>query len=206
MSVGLLAKKIGMTRIFDNDRKDIPVTILECGPCYVSAIRTVDKNGYNAVQLAYLPTREKLLTKPERNHLKKAGLPPFKVLKEIRNYDLDVQLGQKIDVSIFKVGDKIKITGISKGKGFQGVVKRHGFGGGRMSHGSKFHRAPGSLGSSTFPAEVVKGKRMPGRMGGRTVTIRNLEIIEIDIPNNLIFIKGSVPGPKQSILKIEVLK
>lgn len=206
MANGLLARKIGMTRIFDEERNEVPVTVLECGPCYVAEVRTKDKHGYDAVQLAFVPTREKLLTKAELFHLKKFGLGPFKVLREFRNFTVQVQPGQELKVNdIFKKGDIVKVQGISKGKGFQGVMKRHGFGGGRMSHGSKFHRAPGSLGSSTFPAEVVKGKRMPGRAGGKTVTVRNLKVVEIDEENNLIFIKGAVPGPRKSILKVEVL-
>ncbi|MCS7204671.1 MAG: 50S ribosomal protein L3 [Leptospiraceae bacterium] len=206
MPKGLIAKKIGMTRIFDEDRNEVPVTILECGPCYVAEIRTKEKHGYDAIQLAFQPTREKLLTRAELFHLKKYGLGPFKVIKEFRDFGLEVQPGQEIKVDIFSKGEVVKVQGISKGKGFQGVMKRHGFGGGRMSHGSKFHRAPGSLGSSTFPAEVVKGKRMPGRAGGKAVTIRNLKIIDVDPENNLLIIKGSVPGPRKSILKVEAQK
>ncbi|MFN3603992.1 MAG: 50S ribosomal protein L3 [Leptonema sp. (in: bacteria)] len=206
MPRGLFGIKLGMTRIFDSNRNVCPVTVIECRPCYVSSIRTIEKNGYNAVQLAFLSTKEKALTKPELGHLKKSGLSPFKKLKEIRDLEGEYQLGNQIDISIFNKGDIVKVTAKSKGKGFQGVVKRHGFGGGRMSHGSKFHRAPGSIGSSTFPSEVVKGKKMPGRMGGKTVTVRNLEIVELDKENHLIFLKGSVPGPTKSIVKIEVVK
>jgi large subunit ribosomal protein L3 len=206
MAKGLIGRKIGMTRIFDENKNETPVTVIECGPCYVAEIKTEEKHGYNAVQLAFLPTKEKHLTKAEINHLKKNGLGPFKVLKEFRDFGEELKPAQELNVSIFQKGQLVKVQGISKGKGFQGVMKRHGFGGGRASHGSKFHRAPGSVGSSTFPSEVVKGKRMPGRMGGKTVTIRNLEIIEVDPENNLLFIKGSVPGPRKSILKIEVIK
>lgn len=205
MGCGMYGVKLGMTRIFDDEKKEIPVTVVQCSPCYVSELRTIDKHGYNSLQLAFIPTREKLLTKPQLNHLKKAGLTPFKYVKEIRNFEGNFSIGNKIDVSIFKKGDVVKVSGISKGKGFQGVVKRHGFGGGRMSHGSKFHRAPGSIGASTFPSEVVKGKRMPGRAGGKKVTIKNLQIIDIDSEHNLLFIKGSIPGPNQSIVKIEVI-
>ncbi len=206
MAKGLIGKKIGMTRIFDENKKETPVTIIECGPCYVSEIRTKEKHGYDAVQLAFFKTKEKSLTKPELFHLKKNGLEPHKILKEFRNFGENLKIAQEIKVDIFEAGQIVKVQGISKGKGFQGVMKRHGFGGGRSSHGSKFHRAPGSLGASTFPSEVVKGKRMPGRMGGETITIRNLKIVEIDKENNLIFVKGSVPGPRNSILKIEVIK
>ncbi len=206
MARGLLGRKIGMTRIFDENKKEVPVTIIECGPCYVAEIRNKEKHGYDAVQLAFLPTREKLLTKAELNHLKKYNLPPFKILREFRDFDIPVQSSQKIDVSIFEKGQLVKVQGISKGKGFQGVMKRHGFGGGRSSHGSKFHRAPGSLGSSTFPSEVVKGKRMPGRAGGKTVTVRNLKIMEVDVENNLLFVSGAIPGPKKSIVKVEVIQ
>jgi large subunit ribosomal protein L3 len=206
MAKGLIGIKVGMTRIFDENKNETPVTIIECGPCYVSEIRTKEKHGYDAVQLAFVKSKEKHLTKPELNHLKKNNLPPLKVLNEFRDFGQELQIAQEVNVSIFQKGQIVKVQGKNKGKGFQGSIKRHGFGGGRMTHGSKFHRAPGSLGASTFPSEVVKGKRMPGRMGAETITIRNLEIIDIDEENNLLFIKGSVPGPKKSILKIEVLK
>ncbi len=205
MSRGLYGIKLGMTRLFDESKREIPVTIVECPPAYVSEIRTVEKNGYNAIQLAFQPTKEKLLTKPQLNHLKKAGLGPFKYVREIRNMEGEFTLGAEVNVSIFKKGEIVRVTGISKGKGFQGVIKRHGFRGGRASHGSKFHRAPGSIGSSTFPSEVVKGKRMPGHAGAKTTTIRNLQIVEIDPDNHLVFIKGAIPGPNRSIVKIEVI-
>ncbi len=206
MALGLIARKIGMTRLFDKDKNMYTVTILECGPCYVSQLKTQGKDGYSAVQLAFHPAKEKHLTKAEIMHLKKNGLQPFKILKEFRDFNLDVTIGQELKVNIFKPGNIVKIQGITKGKGFQGVMKRHGFGGGRSTHGSKFHRAPGSLGASTFPAEVVKGKRMPGRDGGEKVTIKNLKIIDIDLNKNLIYVSGSVPGPRMSILKVEVIK
>jgi large subunit ribosomal protein L3 len=206
MSKGMLAEKLGMTRVFDENGKQVPVTILSCGPCYVAAVKTSEKDGYSAVQLAFKETREKLLTKAERNHLKKSGLPAFRHLAEYRDFSDNVQPGQKLTVSMFEVGEMVKVVGRSKGKGFQGVVKRHGFGGGRMTHGSKFHRAPGSMGPGTDPGKVIKGKRLPGQTGARQVTVRNLKIVGIDEANNLLYVKGAVPGPRKAVLSIEVLK
>lgn len=206
MAKGMMAQKLGMTRVFDENGKQVPVTVLVCGPCYVSDVRTVEKHGYNSVQLAFSESREKLLSKGELNHLKKSGLGPMKHLKEYRDFPGEVQPGQQLTVSIFEKGETVKAVGRGKGKGFQGVVKRYGFGGGRMTHGSKFHRAPGSMGPGTDPGKVIKGKRLPGRTGGKAVTVRNLTVVDKDEANNLLFVSGAVPGPRKSILSIEVVK
>lgn len=206
MSKGMLAQKLGMTRVFDENGKQVPVTVLSCGPCYVAAVKTADKDGYSAVQIAFGETREKLLSKAELNHLKKSGLGAFKHLKEYRDFSGEVQPGQQLSVSIFQAGEIVKVVGQSKGKGFQGVVKRHGFGGGRMTHGSKFHRAPGSMGPGTDPGKVIKGKKLPGQTGAKQITVRNLKIVGIDEENQLLFVNGAVPGPRKSVLSVEVLK
>lgn len=206
MSKGMLAQKIGMTRVFDENGKQVPVTVLNCGPCYVSAVKTVERDGYSAVQIAFGQTRDKLLSKAERNHLAKSSLGSFKHLKEYRDFGLDVNPGQELTAGIFSVGDTVKVVGNSKGKGFQGVMKRHGFGGGRATHGSKFHRAPGSLGPGTTPGEVIKGKALPGHTGNRRITVKNLSIVGVDEANRLIYVKGAIPGARKSVVSVEVQK
>lgn len=202
--IGLLGKKTGMTRIFDENGNVIPVTIVEAGPCFVTQIKTKDKDGYDAVQLGFDERRLRSTNKPLIGHFNKAGVSPKKFLAEFRDFDLkDLQLGQKISVEIFNEGDKITVQGISKGKGFQGVVKRHGFGGGPVSHGQSDRlRAPGSIGASSFPSRVFKGQRMAGRMGGDKVSVRNLKIVKIDKDQNLIFIKGAIPGHINGYVKL----
>lgn len=202
--IGLLGKKTGMTRIFDDNGNVIPVTIVEAGPCYVTQIKTKEKDGYSAVQLGFDEKKPKNVSKPLLGHFNKANVTPKRVLSEFRDYDLkEIKLGQEITVDIFSVGDKISVQGISKGKGFQGVVKRHGFGGGSVTHGQSDRlRAPGSIGASSFPSRVFKGQRMAGRMGGAKVTIRNLQVVKIDKEQNLIFIKGAIPGHVNSYVKL----
>lgn len=202
--IGLLGKKTGMTRIFDDNGNVIPVTIVEAGPCYVTQIKTKEKDGYSAVQLGFDEKKPKNVSKPLLGHFNKANVTPKRVLSEFRDYDLkEIKLGQEITVDIFSVGDKISVQGISKGKGFQGVVKRHGFGGGSVTHGQSDRlRAPGSIGASSFPSRVFKGQRMAGRMGGAKVTIRNLQVVKIDKEQNLIFIKGAIPGHINSYVKL----
>lgn len=202
--IGLLGKKTGMTRIFDDNGNVIPVTIVEAGPCYVTQIKTKEKDGYSAVQLGFDEKKPKNVSKPLLGHFNKANVTPKRVLSEFRDYDLkEIKLGQEITVDIFSVGDKISVQGISKGKGFQGVVKRHGFGGGPVTHGQSDRlRAPGSIGASSFPSRVFKGQRMAGRMGGAKVTIRNLQVVKIDKEQNLIFIKGAIPGHINSYVKL----
>lgn len=202
--IGLLGKKTGMTRIFDDNGNVIPVTIVEAGPCYVTQIKTKEKDGYSAVQLGFDEKKPKNVSKPLLGHFNKANVTPKRVLSEFCNYDLkEIKLGQEITVDIFSVGDKISVQGISKGKGFQGVVKRHGFGGGSVTHGQSDRlRAPGSIGASSYPSRVFKGQRMAGRMGGAKVTIRNLQVVKIDKEQNLIFIKGAIPGHINSYVKL----
>src|ERR671937_2315079 len=192
----ILAKKLGMTQLFLDDGRVERVTVLEAGPCPVTGIRTRDRDGYEAVQLAFGPVKEKHITKAELGHLKKADAPPLKHLVEFRDEVGELTMGETVKVDVFSEGDRVKVSGVSKGKGFQGTVKRHGFGRGPVSHGSHNVRAPGSIGASADPARVFKGMRMPGRMGGKRVTQRRLEVVEIDAERNLLLVKGSVPGPK----------
>jgi len=193
----LIGKKLGMTRLFDETGKNVVVTIVEAGPCYVTEIKSKEEHGYDAVQLGFSEKREKVTTKPLRGHFKRAGVKPQGILKEFRTFDSDATftLGDEIKVDIFSVGDTVTVTGISKGKGFAGGVKRHGFGGGPKSHGqSDRHRAPGSIGQSSYPSRVYKGIKMAGRMGGKAVTVRNLQVVKVDNERNLLFVKGAIPG------------
>jgi len=203
MAKGIIARKMGMTQVFDENGKIIPVTILRAGPCTVTALRKEDKEKYSATQLGFEEVREKLLTKPELGHLKKSNLPPFRILREFRDTGLELEVGQEVKADIFAAGDTVKVSGISKGKGFQGVIKRHGFHGGRATHGSHFHRAPGSLGATSTPSRVFKGKKLPGHAGSRAVTVRNLKIVRVDAEKNIILVNGPVPGPRTSLIKIE---
>ncbi len=203
--IGIIGRKLGMTRIFGERGRVIPVTVIEAGPCYVTQVKSEETDGYNAVQLGFDETKEKRVTKPVLGHLKKAGVKPLRVLREFRDFELDdeVQLGQEIRVDIFKEGDKVSVTGYTKGRGFAGVVKRHGFGGGPKTHGqSDRWRAPGSIGQSSFPSRVLKGLRMAGRMGNTRVTVKNLEVVKVDPENNLLVIKGAVPGAIKGIVTI----
>lgn len=206
MARGIIAKKIGMTQLFNEAGKLIPVTVLQAGPCTVTQIKTEESDSYVAVQLGFGVIRDSILNKPEMGHLKKNNLQAFKVLKEFRNTGLELEVGQQVTAEIFEAGEKVKITGTSKGKGFQGVMKRYGFGGGRRTHGSKFHRAPGGIGAATYPGRVFKGKKLAGQTGNKTRTITNLKIFKVDVANNLIMVQGAVPGPRTSILKIEAMK
>lgn len=204
--IGLLGKKLGMTRIFSETGQDIPVTVLEVGPCVVTAVRTADEHGYNAVQLAFESVPERKLNKPRLGVFKKLGLQPFRYLREFRS-DVDpsemFKVGDAIKADFFKVGDRVHVTGVSKGKGFQGVVKRHGFGGGPKTHGQSDRlRAPGSLGQSSFPSRVFKGLRMAGRMGNERVTVRNLRVVKVDVENNIVMVRGAVPGGKNGLIRI----
>lgn len=202
--IGLLGKKTGMTRIFDENGNVIPVTIVEAGPCLVTQIKTKDNDGYDAIQLGFDEKKLKSTIKPLIGHFKKSGVTPKRFLAEFRDFDLkDLKLGQQLSVDIFSEGDKITVQGISKGKGFQGVVKRHGFGGGSVTHGQSDRlRAPGSIGASSYPSRVFKGQRMAGRMGAAKVSVRNLKIVKIDKDQNLIFIKGAIPGHINGYVKL----
>ena len=203
MRKGILGRKIGMTQVFAKNGKLTPVTVIAVEPNYVSQIKTVETDGYNAIQLAAFDKREKLSNKPEQGHLKKANISPKRFLKEIRNVDVSAyELGGEVKADIFAVGEMVDVSGVSKGKGFQGVIKRHGQSRGPMGHGSQYHRGVGSLGT-LLPMHVLKGKKLPGHMGHKLVTVQNLEIVEIDLDKNIILVKGNVPGPKKSLVIIK---
>jgi large subunit ribosomal protein L3 len=198
----ILAKKLGMTQLFDEDGTVARVTVLEAGPCPVTAVRTSDADGYDAVQLAFGAAKEKNLSKAERGHLAKADAGNLRHLVEFRNEGSGAQLGDVLKVDQFEVGDVLKVAGVSKGKGFQGTVKRHNFSRGPVSHGSHNVRAPGSIGASAWPARVMKGIRGPGQMGNKRITQRGLEVVRIDADRNLLLVKGSVPGPKNGLVEV----
>ena len=203
MKKAILGKKIGMTQIFDEKGKVIPVTAIEVGPCTVVQIKTVDNDGYQAVKLGFGEVKESKLTKPKKGEFKKASLTPKKHLREFRLEEISYNVGDEIKADIFTAGENVDITGTSKGKGFQGVIKRHGQSRGPMGHGSMYHRRPGSMGSTSTPGRVFKGKKLPGHMGHVTVTIQNLDVVKVDMDKNVILVKGSVPGAKGAILKIK---
>lgn len=204
MKKAILAKKIGMTQIFAEDGVLTPVTVLEAGPCVVTQVKTLENDGYEAVQVGFGEIREKLVNKPEAGHFKKAGVEVKRELKEFRLENAsEYEVGAEIKADIFAAGDKIDATAISKGKGFQGAIKRHGQSRGPMKHGSKFHRHAGSNGSASDPSKVFKGKKMPGQMGHVKVTVQNLEVVRVDVENNVILVKGSVPGPKKSVVVLK---
>ena len=202
MKKAILGKKLGMTQIFDKQGKAIPVTVVEAGPCTVVQIKTVDSDGYQAVQLGFGEVKEKKLIKPMKGHFTKSAVSPKKHLREIRLEEISYNVGDEIKADIFTEGESVDVTGTSKGKGFQGVIKRHGQSRGPMGHGSMYHRRPGSMGSTSTPGRVYKGKNLPGHMGHETVTVQNLEIVKVDLDKNVLLIKGSVPGNKGAILKI----
>ena len=201
---GLLGTKIGMTSVFSADGKNVPCTVIEVGPCVVTQVKTLEKDGYEALQLGYQEKKAKHTTKPEAGHFKKAGVKPQRHLAEFKNFEDEYKLGDTITVDFFNDATFVDVIGTSKGKGFQGVVKRHGFGGvGDKTHGQDDrYRAPGSIGACSYPAKVFKGMRMAGQMGNERVTVQNLQIIKIIPENNLLVVKGSVPGCKGSILSI----
>ncbi len=200
----ILGKKIGMTQVFGENGELIPVSVVEAGPLVIVQKKTIEKDGYNAIQVGFLDMKEKKANKPLKGHFGKAEVALKEKLREIKvENPEEFEIGQEIKVDIFEVGDKIDITGTSKGKGTQGVIKRHGFARGRETHGSRFHRAPGGMGASAYPGKVFKGHRMAGRMGNEKVTVQNLEIIKLDVENNLILIKGAIPGPKKGFVTIK---
>ena len=193
-----------MTQIFNEDGVLTPVTVLQAGPCVVTQVKTVENDGYNAVQVGYGDIREKLVNKPRKGHFAKAGVANKRFLKEFRfDNAQEYTVGQEIKADIFVAGDKIDATAKSKGKGFQGAIKRHGLSRGPMAHGSKYHRHAGSNGAASDPSKVFKGKKIPGHMGAVKVTIQNLEVVKIDVENNLILVKGAVPGPKKSVVMLK---
>ncbi len=202
---GILGKKIGMTSIFDDNGQMIPCTIIEAGPCYVTQVKTKDRDGYDAVQLGFDEIKERLVNRPMKGHFKKVGVKPLRLLSEFRNFNgTQYELGQELRVDVFHHGDVVDVTGRSKGRGFQGVVKRHHFGGvGMTTHGQSDRvRAPGSIGASSYPSRVMKGRRMAGRMGGDRVTVKNLMVLKVIAESNILIVKGSVPGAINSYLEI----
>ena len=198
----ILAKKLGMTQLFLEDGRVERVTVLEAGPCPVTGIRTIERDGYEAVQLAFGAVKEKHLSKAELGHLKKADAPPMKHVVEFRDQAGELVVGETVTADAFEPGDKVKVSGVSKGKGFQGTVKRHNFGRGPKSHGSHNIRKPGSVGASATPSRVFKGIRMAGRMGGKRTTQVGLVVHDVDAERNLLLVKGAVPGPKNSLVEI----
>ena len=204
MKKAMLATKVGMTQIFNDEGVLTPVTVLQAGPCVVTQVKTVENDGYKAVQVGFVDKREKLVNKPQKGHFDKAGVSYKRYVREFRLENAEeYSVKDEIKADIFAAGDKIDATAISKGKGFQGAIKRLGQSRGPMAHGSKFHRHQGSNGSATTPGRVFKGKGMPGHMGHEQVTIQNLEIVKVDAENNLILVKGAVPGPKKALVTIK---
>ena len=200
---GILGRKMGMTQVFAKNGKLVPVTVIEVEPNIISQIKTVEKDGYNAIQLATVEKKESRSNKPEIGHLKKANTTPKRFLRELRGVDVsNYSLGQEIKADVFSEGEMVDVTGTSKGKGFQGVIKRWNQSRGPMGHGSQYHRGVGSLGTM-LPMRVLPGKKMPGHMGGEQVTVQNLEVIQVDLENNCLLIKGNVPGPKKSLVLIK---
>lgn len=204
MMKNILGRKIGMTQIFLENGDVVPVTVIEAGPVYVVQKKTKEKEGYNAIQVAFGDVKERRVIKPIKGHFDKANVAYKKYLREFKVENPDeFEIGQEIKADVFSVGDKVDVTGTSKGKGTQGVIKRHGFGRGRESHGSKFHRMPGGMSAGTYPGRVFKGHRMMGRMGNEKVTVQNLQVVRVDADKNLLLIKGAVPGPKKGLVVIK---
>ena len=203
MKKAIIGKKIGMTQIFDENGKVVPVTVVEAGPCVVVQKKTIEKDGYEAIQVGFGEIREKLVNKPRKGHFAKAGVSLRRTLKEFRMEDVaNYNVGDEIKVDTFEIGDKVDVSGVSKGKGFQGTIKRWNASRGPMSHGSKFHRAPGSMGAASDPSRTFKNKRMPGHMGAKNTTVLNLEVVKIMPEKNIILIKGGIPGPNKGTVVI----
>ena len=204
MKKGILATKVGMTQIFNEAGELVPVTVLQAGPCAVTQVKTVDNDGYDAVQVGFVDKRNKLVNKPQKGHFEKAGVSYKRYVREFRFENAaEYKLADEIKADIFAEGDRVDVTAISKGKGFQGAIKRHGQSRGPMAHGSKYHRHAGSNGSCSDPSRVFKGKRMPGHMGSVQVTVQNLDVVRVDVENNVILVKGAVPGPKKSLVTLK---
>jgi large subunit ribosomal protein L3 len=205
MLTGIIGKKLGMTQVFGADGTVSPATIVKAGPCVVVQSKTAQKDGYEAVQVGFVDERPSRENKPQQGHYKKAGVPPTRIRREVKlaKGDEPMKAGDQVLVTgLFADGDRVDVIGTSRGKGFQGVMKRHNFGGGAATHGSMFHRAPGSIGASSFPSRVVRGMRAPGRMGGDRVTVRNLKVVQIDAENNLLVLRGAIPGAPGSIIVV----
>ena len=204
MKKAILATKVGMTQIFNENGALVPVTVLQAGPCVVTQVKTEENDGYKAVQVGFVDKREKLVSKPVKGHFDKAGVAYKRFVREFRLDNAEeYSVKDEIKADIFAAGDKIDATAVSKGKGFQGAIKRHGQSRGPMAHGSKYHRHAGSNGACSDPSKVFKGKKMPGHMGSKRVTVQNLEVVKVDAENNLIQVKGAVPGPKKSLVTIK---
>ena len=204
MNKGWIGKKLGMTQIFDEQGKVIPVTVIEAGPCVVAQVKTVETDGYNAIQLGFGDVKESKINKPEKGHFAKSKLTPKKHLREFRLDSVEnINVGDELKADTFTAGDQLDIQGTSKGKGFQGVIKRHGQSRGPMGHGSMYHRRPGSMGACSFPGRVFKNKKLAGHMGSVKVTVQNLEVVRVDADKNLILVKGAIPGPKGSMVTIK---
>ena len=204
MKKAIIGKKLGMTQIFDEKGNVVPVTVIEAGPCVVAQVKTIETDGYNSIQLGYGEVKAKHINKPEAGHFAKSKLENKKHLREFRLEDIsNFKVGDEVKADVFAKGEKVDIQGTSKGKGFQGVIKRHGQHRGPMGHGSMYHRRPGSMGATSTPGRVFKGKKLPGHMGSVTVTIQNLDVVAVDMDKNVILVKGSVPGAKGAILKIK---
>jgi large subunit ribosomal protein L3 len=201
---GILGRKLGMTQIFAEDGTVIAVTVVEAGPVTVVQKKTNEKEGYNAIQVGYTDLKEKHANKPKQGHFAKASVELKKYLKEFRVEDISAfEIGQEIKADLFEAGEKVDVSGISKGKGFQGSIKRHGQHRGPMTHGSHYHRGPGSMGSSAYPGRVFKGKKLPGHMGNVKITVQNLDVVRVDAEKNILLVKGAVPGPKGGLLTIQ---
>ena len=202
MKKALLGRKIGMTQFTKEDGTVVPVTACELGPCVVVQKKNIEKDGYSALKLGFCDQKEKRVTKPIAEDLKKKNITPKRYMAEVEEFDTSIEVGAHLDCSIFEEDDIVHVTGISKGHGFSGVIKRHGFGGGRATHGSHFHRAPGSVGACADPGEIWKGKKMPGRFGNQKVTVKNLKIVKILQDKNIVLISGAIPGRKHSLIKV----
>ena len=204
MKKAILATKVGMTQIFNEDGVLTPVTVLQAGPCVVTQIKTVENDGYSAVQVGYVDKRDALVNKPMKGQFDKAGVSYKRFVREFRLEDAEnYTVAQEIKADVFADGEKVDVTAISKGKGFQGAIKRHGYSRGPMAHGSKYHRHAGSNGAASDPSRVFKGKKMAGHMGNKKVTVQNLEIVRVDAENNLLLVKGAVPGPKKALVTVK---
>lgn len=202
--IGILGKKVGMTQIFSEKGEALPVTVIEAGPCTVTDVRTPDRDGYTAIQLGFGTNKETRFTKPVLGQFAKHNLPPSRVLREFRVADgHGYEVGQSLNVSLFEKGQHVDVEGVTKGRGFQGVVKRHGFVTGHASHGPTFGKQPGSIGSSAYPSRVIKGKKLPGRMGGKNLTIKNLEVVGIDAEQNVLLVLGAIPGPTNGLVVVK---
>ena len=204
MKKAILATKVGMTQIFNDDGVLTPVTVLQAGPCVVTQVKTVENDGYSAVQVGFVDKREKLVAKPQKGAFDKAGISYKRYVRELKLDDAEsYEVKQEIKADMFAAGDKVDATAISKGKGFQGAIKRHGQSRGPMAHGSKYHRHAGSNGACSDPSKVFKGKKMAGHMGAKQITVQNLEVVRVDAENNLILVKGAVPGPKKALVTVK---